>query len=288
VVARVEGVVAVVEVGAAVAVVGPRLGHGVDLPAGVAAELGAVGVGLDAELADGLGAEGGAGGAARGTVGEVVERRAVEQVHVRPRVLAVDAHGEAVGDHRAPVAVRVGDDPRLQEREVGVVAAVQREVADRVLVHEIAELAGTGLDQRRLGGDGDRLVGRAGIEARVHDRRLADHEVDAPAHHGAEPRQLHPDLPLAEGQPRHHVAAVRPRGGGAVEPGVEVARAHQRAGQDPAGGILHGARELGGRGLGEQGRRHREGEDGRKKESVHAHVTIILTRGRPRLPCDKT
>ena len=70
----------------------PDLRDGVDLPAGVAAELGAVGVGLDAELADGLDAEHGAGGAPRRAVGEVVLRRAVEQVDVRARVLPVDAH----------------------------------------------------------------------------------------------------------------------------------------------------------------------------------------------------
>ena len=52
VVARVERVVAVELVDGAVDVVGAGLGQHVDLAAGVAAELGAVGVRLDAELAD--------------------------------------------------------------------------------------------------------------------------------------------------------------------------------------------------------------------------------------------
>ena len=90
-VARVEVVVAVELVERAVEGVAAGLRDGVDLPAEVAPVLGAVGVGLDAELADGLKAERRSGGAPRGAVGEVVLRRAVEQVDVRARVLPVDA-----------------------------------------------------------------------------------------------------------------------------------------------------------------------------------------------------
>ena len=79
-------------------------------PPRAAAEFGAVRVRLDAELADRLHAERGAGGAAGRAVGEVVLQRAVEQIDVRARVLAVDAHPQAVRDDRAAVAVREGVD----------------------------------------------------------------------------------------------------------------------------------------------------------------------------------
>ena len=54
IVAGIEGVVAMVFIGAAGVAVGARLGEDVDLSTGVAAELGTVGVDLDAELAHAL------------------------------------------------------------------------------------------------------------------------------------------------------------------------------------------------------------------------------------------
>ena len=111
--------------------VGARLRQHVDLAAGVAAELGTVGVGLDAELADRLHAERGARRAAGRPVREVVLQRAVEQVDVRSRILTVDAHAEPVRDDRAAVAMRKREHARLQQRQVGVVAAVQRQSLDR-------------------------------------------------------------------------------------------------------------------------------------------------------------
>ena len=72
----------------------------VDLAADVPAELRAVAVGLDAELAHRFHPERGAGGAARRAVGEVVQQRAVEQIHVGARVLPVHAHREPVRDDR--------------------------------------------------------------------------------------------------------------------------------------------------------------------------------------------
>ena len=148
IVLRIERVVAMELVGAAAQRVAARLGDDVDLPAAHAAELGAVGVGLDAELLDGFGAERRAGGAARGAVGHVVEQGAVEQVHVGARVLPVHAHAEAVRHHRPAVAMRIRRDAGLQERQVGVVAAVQRQLFDRAFVDQVTELAGARVDRR--------------------------------------------------------------------------------------------------------------------------------------------
>ena len=141
IVAGVERVVAVELVERAVDAVGAGLGQHVDLPARVAAELGAVGVRLDAELANRLGAERRAGGAARRPVREVVLQRAVEQVDVRARILSVHAHAEAVRHDRAAVAMRIGEHAGLQQREVGVVAAVERQLIDRLRPDEVAQLA---------------------------------------------------------------------------------------------------------------------------------------------------
>ena len=79
-------------------------------------------------------------GAARRAVREVVLQRAVEQVDVRAIVLPVDAHAEAVRHDRAAVARRVRQHARLQQREVGEVAAVERQRLDRLLADQEAQL----------------------------------------------------------------------------------------------------------------------------------------------------
>ena len=211
VVAGVEGVVAVELVDAAVEGVGAGLRDDVDLPARAPPELGAVGVRLDAELAHGLRAEGGPGRAPRRAVREVVHERAVEEVHVRARVLAVDARGQAVGDHRPPLAIREGDDPGLQEGEVGVVAAVQGKVANRLRRDEVAELAGAGAHGRDLLGDGDLVLGPAQDEGQVEDHGLADHEPDAGPDEGAEPVEGRVHLVGPDGQRGEREVAGRRR-----------------------------------------------------------------------------
>ena len=193
-VARVERVVAVELVDAAVELVGARLGQDVDLPARVAAELGAVGVRLDPELANRLHAERRAGGAAGRAVGEVVLQRAVEQVHVRARILTVDAHAEPVRDDRAAVAMRKGQHARLQQREVGVVAAVERQLLDRVGPDEITELGAGGVHERRVAGDRhfDRRV--ADLERDVQRERLRDRQLQLAADVRLEARELGADV----------------------------------------------------------------------------------------------
>ncbi len=109
-----------------------RLGEHVDLAAGFPAELGAIGVGLDAKLSDALHAERRSSGAAGGSVREIVLQRAIEQVDVRARVLTVHAHPQAMRHDRAAVPVRIGEHARLQERKIGVVASVERQRFDRL------------------------------------------------------------------------------------------------------------------------------------------------------------
>ena len=55
---------------------------------------------------------------------------------------------DAVRDDRAGVAVRVGDDARLKEGEVCVVAAVERELSDGALADEETQLGRARVDQR--------------------------------------------------------------------------------------------------------------------------------------------
>jgi hypothetical protein len=172
VVAGVHRVVAVEPEAAAGEPVAARLGQDVDLPAGAAPVLGAVAVRGDAELADGLHAEGRAGGAAGRAVGEVVLQRAVEEVGVGARVLTVDAHRQPVGHDRAVVAIGEHRDAGEELHQVGVVAAVDRDLLDGPLVGQIAEVAGLGAEPgRALHGD---LLGAADLQRQRDRGALAD------------------------------------------------------------------------------------------------------------------
>ena len=177
VVAGVEGVVAVEQEAGAGEPVGAGLGDDVDLAAGGAAVLGAVAVRGEAELADRLHPQRRAGGAAGRAVGEVVLQRAVEQVDVGARVLAIDAHRQAVRHHRAVVAVRERVDRRQQLHQVGVVAAVDRNLLDGPLVGQVAELAGLRVHPRRAAHRD--FLGGADLQRERHRGALADGETQA-------------------------------------------------------------------------------------------------------------
>ena len=186
--------------------VGAGLGEHADLAAGAAAELGAVGVGFDAEFANRIEAERRAGGAARGSVREVVLQGAVEQVDVRPRVLPVDRHAHAVCDDRPAVAMREGEHPGLQHREIGVIAAVQRDLFDLLRRHQVAQLRARGVDDWCFAGhdfdDGD----IADLQADVQSYRLRDRQQDVGAHVRLEPAHFGAQLILPRRQLRDDVA----------------------------------------------------------------------------------
>ncbi len=160
VVARIERVVPVVLERASTEHVGAGFRDRIDLAANVPAELRAVAVGLDAELAHGLHPERGPGSAAGRSIGEIVQQRAVEQVDVRPRVLPVHAHGEAVRDDRAVVPMWKHGDPRLQRNEVGEVAAVDGQSIDRTAIHQKAQFGASEIERRRFSLHGDLVSAR--------------------------------------------------------------------------------------------------------------------------------
>ena len=156
--------------------VGSGLGQGIDLPTGVASELGRVGVHLDAELANGFQAEDGGGGGTGGTVGEVVLGCSVQQVDVGARVLAIDRHTEAVSDNGAAIAIREGRHAGLQQRQISIVAPIQRQFAHGLFADQEAHLGGLDVDHGWPVDNGDLLIDGADFEDEVEIDRLADGE----------------------------------------------------------------------------------------------------------------
>ena len=201
------------------------------------------------------------GGAARRAVGEVVQERAVEEIDVGPIVLTVDAHPEPVRHDRPAVARRVGQHARLQQRQVGVVAAVERQRRHRLLVHQIAQFGRLGVDPHGVEADRHGFLNPTELQDDRNERdHLADRHDDVGASDGLEASQLSPELVHAGRNPGQDEASflggrrtTREAGGGLPQRDLN---SRQRA----ARSIEHGTRERG-RGLCTRGRDQAKARD---------------------------
>ena len=245
--------------------VGAGLGDDVDLAAGGAAVLGAVAVRGEAELADRLHPQRGAGGAAGGAVGEVVLQRAIEQVDVGARILTVDAHRQAVRHDRAVVAVRERVDRRQQLHQVGVVAAVDRDLLDGPLVGQVAELAGLRVHPRRAA-HGD-FLGGADLQRQRHRGALADGQPQPGLHQRPEPVERRAELVLAGRQRGGAEAAFAVGDHVARDTGLGLPDADADAGEPAALGILDDTNQRGRR-LRNGGQRGETDEQDDRDESM--------------------
>jgi len=185
--------------------VGPRAGHDVEDAPGRAAILGAVGVGQDRELLDGLDAAHEPLRARRVAAQGVQDVGAVEHVGVLRGARAVHRDlGPLAGEDVPLVAARL-DRPRLEQDELREVPAVQGQALDLGPADELPVGRAPGLHRqpRRARGDLHALRESAGEEYDVGLGILPDAEVHEEARR-PEPRgprrQLVPsDLQLGEG-----------------------------------------------------------------------------------------
>jgi hypothetical protein len=94
------------------------------------------------------------------------------------------------------VADRARDSERKEDQRVDV-ARVERHVDDDVVADHLGQGRAFGLQQRRVGGDRDRLGHLANRHLHVNARRLLDLKDDALAHEALEAagRDFHPVLP---------------------------------------------------------------------------------------------
>jgi len=141
--------------------VGTRLSDDNDLAARVLAELGAVGVALHVEFTDGVDAKELTAGAAGSHIvfSGAGEFDAVEQKYILLRTIA--GHGEIVrgsgiGDAGTTCFLRGEiDDSRIEGEEEIIAAAIERELLDFVCADETGDIAGAGVDDGSVLGDGD-------------------------------------------------------------------------------------------------------------------------------------
>ncbi len=274
---------------------------------GRAAQL--VRAGLDREVDD----------AAFGVAGGRVERRGLDlELLDDPRgrhvggddLVGVGGRGARDAVDRQVVAVaaraghRVADDVRRLERTIETgrpgggdargqadervgIAVRRRQLRDPPRVDDVAERRGRGLEQRRVGGDGDGF-GDAGLEPEIDLEPIGDAQLDVPRHF-LEPRQLRGDAIGAGQQERdlEEALLVGHDGDGRAHGGVGDAEGG--AGDDAAARVAYGAGDraagvLGGRGRGEQSGQRQAGERARKpnhrlSSSVVHEMPLMAGRG---------
>jgi hypothetical protein len=222
--------------------------------------LGARRVGDDAPFLDAFDAERRAGERGGAAAEHVRHDRAVEHVAVRPERRAVAAV-PAAGERPAGRHVLLFDDADLEERQVDVIADVERQFGDRLGVDERAERSARRVHERRFGRHRDRFGERADLQRQVDDGLLRHRQRDAVAHRGAEAVERRTHLVAADRQRGQPIRAVVARERGSREARIAVGGRERRAGNDGAGGVTHGAEDCAGRELRERGGRTPEAHE---------------------------
>ncbi len=165
-----------------------------------------------------------------------------------------------MGDDGAAVAVGEGSDAGLQQGEVGVVPAVQRELAHGLFADQETEFRVGGIDHGGAFDDGHLLFERPDFEGDVDVDRVADVEVDPLAQERPEAGLFNSEL-IVGGR---EVAERECAGGGGLGSACETCRGleggHAGAGDGGAGGVVDGAREARGS-LGEERRASQQSEN---------------------------
>ena len=70
-------------------------------------------------------------------------------------------------------------DAGLQQGQVGIISAIQRQVRDGLLANHATQSAVRGVHLLGFAGHLHRLLGRSNLESKIHDRFLAYFEVQA-------------------------------------------------------------------------------------------------------------
>ena len=130
-----------------------------------------------------------------------------------------------------------GDRARNQQRQLVVVAGLQRQVGDGVGLHHGADLGGLGLQHRHGIGNFHLLRDRAEREREIDPRRLVQFEWEGGAQGGLESGCLHLHLVTADGEAREVVHAAFIGLGGPHGAAVHIAGDDVRAHDGGAGGV---------------------------------------------------
>jgi hypothetical protein len=255
---RVQLLVAEELEGRAAELVGPRLGDDVDDAGGIAAVLGGVVVGDDAELLHRLGVRRRVAGAAQ--AGGVVAAVELKADAADLRLLGAVDRRQLLGTAER-VGVVVARDAAGDRQERVDIAIDERQIQHLVLADAARERRRAGLDERCIGDHRYDFLHRPGPERRVDARVAPDVEHDARLHEVLEAGEGDLDLVAADRQERQRVVALGVGDGRARLLRVDVGGGHCRAGNGGARVVLDVPQDRAGRRLGVQ-RRGRGRQDG--------------------------
>jgi hypothetical protein len=131
-----------------------------------------------------------------------------------------------------PVRVHVvGRDALHHLRQLHPVASLERQLFHLAAVHVARDLGRRGVDERRFGGDGQRLVHLRDLQRDRHVCILADEQFHPRHEHRPEPRQLCEEL-IGAGRKPEPVLTGRVGDGNRLHTGREPGGGDRRAGQD--------------------------------------------------------
>ena len=235
----------------------------VDLRAGVAAKLDAVGVRLHLELRHRLGHDLGR----RDRDADVVVVRAVDHVVVVARALPVGGVSTLAG-HAADVRARgdqVVDVAVRGERQLDDLPRERRGADRRARLVE--------LDRLGLADHGDRLADARHLHVDVQGDLDRRDQPDALVLDGLEAAELGADVVDARLERRNPVEALSVAHRGAADVGVGVGRRHGGPGHEGARGVAHGPRDRGARHL--RGRERREGQQPGHREAEEPRLDSV-------------
>ena len=115
--------------------------------------------------------------------------RAIEQIAVRPKTHAVDVQLRAAIGREGAVLLVEADDPGLKQRQLDVVAPVQRQLGDRLFGDDRRQGGVLRVHQGGGADDGNGFGRRRDFQRHVERRLLRDRERDVPLDHGRKARQ---------------------------------------------------------------------------------------------------
>ena len=273
-VSRIEGAVAKELESGATQAVRPALGHEADHPAHRPSVVGRIGIGDDAEFLNGFDAQRRFRRRNRGGAGVAAHVGAVKQVAVRSKAHAVDVQLRAPVRRSGAVLLGEAVDAGLEQGEIDVVAAVQRQLGNGLLGDDGRHRRAPRVDQGRGAGHRDRLFGTEHAQRQCQPGFLRHGQCQA-FDRGRKSLQRCARFVGAGRQTRNREVARGIADDGAGDSGVDIPDNDVDAGKHGLGLILHGAGDRRRRDLcAGAGRGQCQGEEGNDRR-WHGGDTVL-------------
>ena len=144
-----------------------------------------------------------------------------------------------MGHDRSAVTRRIGQRAWLKQREIGVIASVERQGFNRMLADQITELGGFRVDPQRTRTDRHQFRDAADLQHDRHRHRFTHREHEVLRHVRTETGQFGAHFVASDRQRGEHEPAVGAGDTGPRETGVGVPDRDLHARQDASRRVCH-------------------------------------------------